>query len=179
VVRQLWAIPDAITRLLGTLAPVRSLARSLAADDVTEVLFLGRHIGYPIALEGALKLMELSYLPAQGFAAGEIKHGPIARIEAGTPVVIIALSRDRLYDKIVSNIQEVRARGARTIVIADEDDTAILAHADEVIRVPRTAILLSPLVTAIPMQVLACELALAKGLDIDQPRNLAKSVTVE
>jgi len=179
VVRQMRALPAQVDRVLDTVEPVRALARSLAADGVQQVLFLGRHVGYPMALEGALKLMELSYLPAQGFPAGELKHGPIARVEEGTPVVVIALERDRLYDKVLSNLQEVRARGARTIVVADERDTRISAYADTVIRVPRTAVLLSPLVTAVPLQVLACELALALGLDVDQPRNLAKSVTVE
>ena len=179
VVRQLVAIPKDMQRGLDGIEPVRELARSLAADGITEMLFIGRHVGYPMALEGALKMMELSYLPAQGFAAGEIKHGPIARIEKGTPVIVIALERDRLYEKVLSNIAECRARGARTIVIADENDTRIHSYADFVIPVPRTAVLLSPLVTAVPLQVLACELALARGLDVDQPRNLAKSVTVE
>ena len=179
VVRQLVSIPADIQRGIDRIEPVRELARELAADGVTEMLFIGRHIAYPMALEGALKMMELSYLAAQGFAAGEIKHGAIARIEAGTPVVVIALQRDRLYEKVLSNIAECRARGARTIVIADENDTGIHAYADFVIPVPRTAVLLSPLVTAVPLQVLACELALARGLDVDQPRNLAKSVTVE
>ena len=179
VLGQMQALPAAIQRTLGEMEPVRQIARSFAADGVTQVLFVGRHVGYPMALEGALKLMELSYLPAQGFAAGELKHGPIARIEDGTPVVAIALSRDRLYDKVLSTIAEVRARGARVIAIADEGDTHIAQHVDDVIRVPRTAVLLSPLVTAVPLQVLAVELALALGLDVDQPRNLAKSVTVE
>ncbi len=179
VVRQMQALPEQIERVIADTGPVRELARSLVADGVDQVLFLGRHVGYPMALEGALKLMELSYLPAQGFPAGEIKHGPIARVGAGTPVVVIALERDRLYDKVLSNMAEVRARGARVIVVADEHDTRIAEYADTVLRVPRTAVLLSPLVTAIPLQVLSCEVALALGLDVDQPRNLAKSVTVE
>jgi len=179
VVLQMQALPDHIARVLGDLGPVRAAARRLVADGVEQVLFLGRHVCYPMALEGALKLMELSYLPAQGFAAGELKHGPIARIGEGTPVVVIALERDRLYDKVLSNVAEVRARGARVIAVADEHDTRIGAYADTVLRVPRTAVLLSPLVTAVPLQVLACEMALALGLDPDQPRNLAKSVTVE
>jgi glucosamine--fructose-6-phosphate aminotransferase (isomerizing) len=179
VVRQLEALPELVRSVLDTVEPVRAIARKLAGDDVAQVLFIGRHVAYPMALEGALKLMELSYLPAQGFAAGELKHGPIARIEQGTPVVVIALERDRLYDKVLSNIQEVRARGAHVIAIADQHDTRIADFADDVVRVPRTSVLLSPLVTAVPLQVLACELALALGLDVDKPRNLAKSVTVE
>jgi len=179
VVRQMQALPAQIERVIAGAEPVRALARSLAADAVDQVLFLGRHVGYPMALEGALKLMELSYLPAQGFPAGEIKHGPIARVSEGTPVVVIALERDRLYDKVLSNIAEVRARGARVIVVADEHDTRIAAYAETVLRVPRTAVLLSPLVTAVPLQVLSSELAKALGHDVDQPRNLAKSVTVE
>jgi glucosamine--fructose-6-phosphate aminotransferase (isomerizing) len=179
VVRQLESLPEQVRSVLDTVEPVRALAKKLAIEGVPQVLFIGRHVAYPMALEGALKLMELSYLPAQGFAAGELKHGPIARIDHGTPVVVIALERDRLYDKVLSNIQEVRARGARVIAVAVEGDSRIASYADEVIRVPRTSVLLSPLVTAVPLQVLACELALALGLDVDKPRNLAKSVTVE
>jgi glucosamine--fructose-6-phosphate aminotransferase (isomerizing) len=180
VVDQLQDMPARLTRLLDTMAPVRALARELAG--VSTVLFIGRHVGYPVALEGALKLKELAYMHAEGFAAGELKHGPIALIEDGTPVICVVPSpagRGVLHDKIVSNIQEVRARGARTIVIAEDGDTAVEPYADTVIRVPRTPTLLSPLVTTVPLQVFACELALAKGLDVDQPRNLAKSVTVE
>jgi glucosamine--fructose-6-phosphate aminotransferase (isomerizing) len=180
VVRELCDMPEHVDQVLDTVEPVRDLARSLA--DVRAVLFLGRHVGYPVALEGALKLKELAYMHAEAFAAGELKHGPIALIEEGLPVVVVAPSprgRSVLHDKIVSNIQEIRARGARTIVIAEEGDTAVEPYADTVIRVPRTPTLLSPLVTTVPLQVFACELALAKGLDVDQPRNLAKSVTVE
>ena len=146
------------------------------------VLFIGRHVGYPVALEGALKLKELAYMHAEGFAAGELKHGPIALIDEGTPVVCVVPSpagRGVLHDKIVSNIQEVRARGARTIVIAEEGDEAVAPYADHLITVPRTPTLLAPLVTTVPLQVLACEIAAARGHDVDQPRNLAKSVTVE
>jgi glucosamine--fructose-6-phosphate aminotransferase (isomerizing) len=160
--------------------PVRELARDLSATGT--VLFIGRHVGYPVALEGALKLKELAYMHAEGFAAGELKHGPIALIDHGTPVVCVVPSpagRGMLHDKIVSNIQEVRARGARTIVIAEEGDEAVLPYADHVITVPRTPTLLAPLVTTVPLQVLACEIAAARGHDVDQPRNLAKSVTVE
>ncbi|HET6211564.1 MAG TPA: glutamine--fructose-6-phosphate transaminase (isomerizing) [Micromonosporaceae bacterium] len=180
VVEQLKAMPDNVRRVLSIMEPVRELARSLAG--ARSVLFIGRHVGYPVALEGALKLKELAYMHAEGFAAGELKHGPIALIDAGTPVVCIApspLGRGVLHDKVVSNIQEVRARGARTIVIAEEGDDAVRPYADHLISVPRTPTLLAPLVTTVPLQVLACEIAAARGHDVDQPRNLAKSVTVE
>jgi glucosamine--fructose-6-phosphate aminotransferase (isomerizing) len=159
---------------------VRELARSLA--DKNTVLFLGRHVGYPVALEGALKLKELAYMHAEGFAAGELKHGPIALIDEDLPVVVVVPSprgRSLLHDKIVSNIQEIRARGARTIVIAEEGDEAVAPYADHLIRVPVTPVLLQPLVATVPLQVFACELATARGNEVDQPRNLAKSVTVE
>ena len=146
------------------------------------MLFIGRHVGYPVALEGALKLKELAYMHAEGFAAGELKHGPIALIDKGTPVICVVPSpvgRGMLHDKVVSNIQEVRARGARTIVIAEEGDEAVAPYADHLIYVPRTPTLLAPLVTTVPLQVLAAEIAAARGHDVDQPRNLAKSVTVE
>ncbi|MCW6008798.1 glutamine--fructose-6-phosphate transaminase (isomerizing) [Micromonospora sp. CPCC 205371] len=180
VVEQLQRMPGKVTEVLETMEPVRELARSLA--DAKSVLFIGRHVGYPVALEGALKLKELAYMHAEGFAAGELKHGPIALIDEGCPVVCVVPSpagRGVLHDKIVSNIQEVRARGARTIVIAEEGDTAVEPYADHLVRVPRTPTLLAPLVTAVPLQVLACEIAATRGHDVDQPRNLAKSVTVE
>jgi glucosamine--fructose-6-phosphate aminotransferase (isomerizing) len=150
--------------------------------DTPTVLFLGRHVGFPVAMEGALKLKELAYIHAEGFPAGELKHGPIALVEPGQPVFVIVPSprgRDVLHSKVVSNIQEVRARGARTLVIAEDGDEAVLPYADEVFWVPQTPTLLAPLVTVVPLQIFACELATAKGLDVDQPRNLAKSVTVE
>jgi glucosamine--fructose-6-phosphate aminotransferase (isomerizing) len=180
VVSQLQAMPEKVDAVLETMEPVRELARSLA--DAKSVLFIGRHVGYPVALEGALKLKELAYMHAEGFAAGELKHGPIALIDHGTPVVCVVPSsagRGVLHDKIVSNIQEVRARGARTIVIAEEGDRTVLPYADHVVSVPRTPTLLAPLVTTVPLQVLACEIAATRGHDVDQPRNLAKSVTVE
>ncbi|MFY1677202.1 glutamine--fructose-6-phosphate transaminase (isomerizing) [Streptomyces sp. WMMC905] len=180
VVRDLAKIPAALERVLDTMVPVRELARSLAPKDT--VLFLGRHVGHPVALEGALKLKELAYMHAEGFAAGELKHGPIALIEDDLPVVVVVPSprgRSVLHDKIVSNIQEIRARGARTIVIAEEGDEAVVPYADHLIRVPATPTLLQPLVATVPLQVFACELATARGNDVDQPRNLAKSVTVE
>src|SRR5690554_5963260 len=159
---------------------VRATARSM--DGCDKVLFLGRHVGFPVALEGALKLKELAYIHAEGFAAGELKHGPIALIDEGQPVFVVVPSprgRNALHSKVVSNIQEIRARGARTLVIAEEGDTDVLPYADEVFFVPQVPTLLAPLLTTVPLQIFACELATAKGLDVDQPRNLAKSVTVE
>jgi glucosamine--fructose-6-phosphate aminotransferase (isomerizing) len=180
IVDQLWAMPGLIQQVLSTMDSVRELGRSLASHNT--FIFLGRHVGYPIALEGALKLKELAYVHAEGFAAGELKHGPIAVITEGTPVVAVVPSpagRGFLHDKVVSNIQEVRARGAMTIVIAEEGDDAVVPYADHLIRVPRTPTLLAPLVTTVPLQVLAASIADARGHDVDQPRNLAKSVTVE
>ncbi|HVW81652.1 MAG TPA: glutamine--fructose-6-phosphate transaminase (isomerizing) [Mycobacteriales bacterium] len=172
----LAATPDLVSEVLTRMDPVRKLAREIAGHE--RVLFLGRHVGYPMALEGALKLKELAYVSAEGFPAGEIKHGPIALIDKGTPVVVIA-PRHALTPKLVTNVQEIRARGARTIVIATDGDESVTPHADELIRVPDTKSLLSPMLTIVPLQVLAAEFAMARGLDIDQPRNLAKSVTVE
>jgi glucosamine--fructose-6-phosphate aminotransferase (isomerizing) len=180
VLEQLQSMPAAVEKVLETMEPVRALARELS--ESRSVLFIGRHVGYPVALEGALKLKELAYMHAEGFAAGELKHGPIALIDQGTPVVCIVpspIGRGVLHDKVVSNIQEVRARGARTIVIAEQGDIAVHPYADHLIEVPATPTLLAPLVTTVPLQVLACEIATARGHDVDQPRNLAKSVTVE
>ena len=179
IVGQLQQIPAAIQRVLAEAEPVRELARSLV--DTRSVLFLGRHVGYPVALEGALKLKELAYIHAEGFAAGELKHGPIALIDHRVPVFVVVppKGRDMLHDKVVSNIQEVRARGARTIVLAEDGDEDVVAYADELIRLPKVPTLLQPLVATVPLQIFACELADALGRDVDQPRNLAKSVTVE
>lgn len=180
VIRDLAQISGAVERVLETMEPVRELARSLAHKNT--VLFLGRHVGHPVALEGALKLKELAYMHAEGFAAGELKHGPIALIEEDLPVVVVVPSprgRSVLHDKIVSNIQEIRARGARTIVIAEEGDEAVVPYADHLVRIPATPTLLQPMVATVPLQVFACELATARGNEVDQPRNLAKSVTVE
>jgi glucosamine--fructose-6-phosphate aminotransferase (isomerizing) len=176
---QLASAPDKVAETLQRMEPVRALGRAL--KDEGRVLFLGRHVGFPVALEGALKLKELAYVHAEGFAAGELKHGPIALIEQGLPVVVVVPppSRPLLHDKIVSNIQEIRARGAKTIVIAQDGDDAVEPYADTLIRVPELPTLLQPLVATVPLQVFACALADAKGLDVDQPRNLAKSVTVE
>jgi glutamine---fructose-6-phosphate transaminase (isomerizing) len=180
VVDDLRAMPAKMASVLERLDPVRALAVELSS--ATSVLFLGRHVGYPTALEGALKLKELAYMHAEGFAAGELKHGPIALIEEGVPVITAVPSprgRSILHDKVVSNLQEVRARGARTIVIAEDGDTTVEPYADVVIRIPQSATLLQPLLSTIPLQVFACEMAKARGHDVDQPRNLAKSVTVE
>jgi glucosamine--fructose-6-phosphate aminotransferase (isomerizing) len=172
-------MPAKMAAVLENLEPVRELARELAG--ATSVLFLGRHVGYPVALEGALKLKELAYIHAEGFAAGELKHGPIALIEEGLPVfcVVPPQGRDQLHDKMISAIQEIRARGARTLLLAEEDDPAVAPYADSVIYLPRVPVLLQPLVAVVPLQLFACELASRMGHDVDQPRNLAKSVTVE
>ena len=158
---------------------MRALARELA--DARSVLFLGRHVGYPVALEGALKLKELAYMHAEGFAAGELKHGPIALIEPGLPVFVVVPPRGRgvLHDKVLNNMQEIRARGARTIVLAEAGDEDAASYADDLVTLPSVATLLQPLVATVPLQVFACEMATARGHDVDQPRNLAKSVTVE
>ncbi|MCG7426265.1 glutamine--fructose-6-phosphate transaminase (isomerizing) [Helcobacillus sp. ACRRO] len=180
VLDDLEQIPAKIQQVLDGSEQVEQLARDMV--DATSVLFLGRHVGYPTALEGALKLKEIAYIHAEGFAAGELKHGPIALVEDGQPVFVVVPSprgRDSLHSKVVSNIQEVRARGARTLVIAEEGDEDVLPYSDVVIRYPQTRTLFAPLLTIIPLQIFACELATAKGLDVDQPRNLAKSVTVE
>ena len=180
VVAQLQEMPGKVEAVLETMEPVRELARELAG--ARSVLFVGRHVGYPVALEGALKLKELAYMHAEAFAAGELKHGPIALIEDDLPVVVVVPSprgRSVLHDKIVSNIQEIRARGARTIVIAEEGDEAVVPYADHLVRIPATPTLLQPMVATVPLQVFACELATARGNEVDQPRNLAKSVTVE
>ena len=161
-------------------AEVDALVKDI--HDAKAVLFLGRHIGYPIALEGALKLKELAYMHAEGFPAGELKHGPIALIEDGLPVIVVMPSPvgcPLLHQKMLSNIAEIKARGARTIVVAEEGDAAARAHADHVLTVPAVATLHSPFVATVPLQMLAAGIALARGYDIDKPRNLAKSVTVE
>jgi glutamine---fructose-6-phosphate transaminase (isomerizing) len=180
VMKELHEIPAKLEELLGRMGRVKEVARFMA--DTRSVLFLGRNVGYPVAMEGALKLKELAYIHAEGFAAGELKHGPIALIEPGQPVFIVVPgpgTPHELHKKVVSNIQEIRARGARTLVVAEDGDEDVVAFADEVIRVPATSPLLAPLLTVVPLQVFALHLSTAKGLDVDQPRNLAKSVTVE
>ena len=178
---ELEAMPAKIQRVLDEVEPqVKELATGM--KDAGSVLFLGRHVGFPVAMEGALKLKEIAYIHAEGFAAGELKHGPIALIDQGQPVFVIVPSpngRDSLHAKVVSNIQEIRARGAETIVIAEEGDDAVREFANHVFYVPEAPTLLQPLLATVPLQIFACELAGAKGYDVDQPRNLAKSVTVE
>jgi len=171
--------PARMQQVLDDLGTVLQLARDFV--DNPSVLFLGRHVGYPIALEGALKLKEISYIHAEGFPAGELKHGPIALIEDGLPVFVVVppKGRDQLHDKVVSNIQEIRARGAMTIVLAEAGDTEVEPYADVLIPLPPMPTLFQPLTAIIPLQIFACELATLKGHDVDQPRNLAKSVTVE
>jgi glutamine---fructose-6-phosphate transaminase (isomerizing) len=179
VVAELGDMPDHVQRILDDADELYALAAEL--KNTRSVLFLGRHVGFPIALEGALKLKELAYIHAEGFAAGELKHGPIALIEPGMPVfcVVPPRGRDQLHEKMISAIQEVRARGARTIVLAEDDDPEVAAYADTVIRLPRVSTLLQPVSAVVPLQLFACELATLLGHDVDQPRNLAKSVTVE
>ncbi|RFA10053.1 glutamine--fructose-6-phosphate transaminase (isomerizing) [Subtercola boreus] len=177
---ELSSIPGKLEQVLLTKERIQELAKWMS--DSRAVLFLGRHVGYPVALEGALKLKELAYIHAEGFAAGELKHGPIALIEPGQPVFVVVPSpRDpnSLHAKVVSNIQEIRARGARILAIAEQGDAAVLPFADEVIPIPLAGALFEPLLAVVPLQIFAMELATAKGLDVDQPRNLAKSVTVE
>jgi glucosamine--fructose-6-phosphate aminotransferase (isomerizing) len=179
LIDELDKIPAALEEQLADMDGVLQLADQFA--DAPSVLFLGRHVGYPIALEGALKLKELAYIHAEGFAAGELKHGPIALIENELPVFVVMppQGRDMLHDKVISNIQEIRARGARTIVLAEEGDEGAVPYADVMITLPKVPTLLQPLVAIVPLQIFACELATRKGHDVDQPRNLAKSVTVE
>jgi glucosamine--fructose-6-phosphate aminotransferase (isomerizing) len=180
-VAELASLPEKIASVLEKENDhVSQLANWMA--DTRSVLFLGRHVGYPIALEGALKLKEISYIHAEGFAAGELKHGPIALIEPGQPVFVIVPSPRHsalIHSKVVSNIQEIRARGARVIVVAEEGDAAVLPFADEVIHIPLAGAMFEPVLAVVPLQIFAMALATAKGLDVDQPRNLAKSVTVE
>ncbi len=178
--RELEAMPDQVARVLTCMEPVSELARVFAASST--VLFLGRHVGYPVALEGALKLKELAYMHAEGFAAGELKHGPIALIEDGLPVIVVMPSPKNaamLHSKLLSNIREIQARGAITIVIAEEGDDTVRPYADHLIEIPAVSTLLQPLLSTIPLQVFAAEVARARGYDVDKPRNLAKSVTVE
>jgi glucosamine--fructose-6-phosphate aminotransferase (isomerizing) len=179
IVGELARMPAHVQHLLDAAGQVNALAAELS--ETRSVLFLGRHAGFPVALEGALKLKELAYIHAEGFAAGELKHGPIALVEDRLPVfcVVPPRGRDLLHDKMVSGIQEVRARGARTIVLAEEGDDEVAPYADDLIRLPRVPTLLQPMVAVVPLQLFACELASRNGHDVDQPRNLAKSVTVE
>jgi glutamine---fructose-6-phosphate transaminase (isomerizing) len=173
---ELLGIPSKVEQVLETVEALREMTRGF--KDASSVLFLGRHVGFPSALEGALKLKELAYMHAEGFAGGELKHGPIALIEEGTPVIaIMPPVGSEIREKMASNIQEVKARGAKVILVADTE--ADIPATDYAIRVPATHELLQPLVSIVPLQVFAYEMALVRGNDVDQPRNLAKSVTVE
>jgi len=177
IYKELLELPGKIEQILETVEPLRELTRKFAKNDT--VLFLGRNIGYPVALEGALKLKELAYIHAEGFAGGELKHGPIALIDQGTPVIAIlpAGKEHALDEKMLSNIQEVKARGARVIVIAEEG--VVVEGAEHVITIPAARPIFQPILATVPLQVFAYEMAVARGNDVDQPRNLAKSVTVE
>ncbi|WP_461108207.1 glutamine--fructose-6-phosphate transaminase (isomerizing) [Tessaracoccus terricola] len=176
---ELERMPAALQQLLDEQQTVLDLAEQF--KDASSVLFLGRHVGYPVALEGALKLKELAYIHAEGFAAGELKHGPIALVSQDLPIFVVVPphGRDQLRDKVISNIAEVRARGAKTIVLGDAADDEARAHAEVFIPLPPVSTLVQPLLAIVPLQLFACELATLKGHDVDQPRNLAKSVTVE
>jgi glucosamine--fructose-6-phosphate aminotransferase (isomerizing) len=176
IVGELRTLPDKVERALELDAQVREVSQRYA--EARDFLFIGRHTGYPAALEGALKLKEISYIHAEGYPAGELKHGPIALIEEGVPVVAVA-TECHVYPKVLSNIQEVKARGASVIAVATEGDERIADLADHVLYVPRTPELLSPVVVSVPLQLLAYHIAKIRGCDVDQPRNLAKSVTVE
>ncbi|MGZ4190383.1 MAG: glutamine--fructose-6-phosphate transaminase (isomerizing) [Actinomycetota bacterium] len=177
VVEDLHRLPEMIAEVLELRPQVREIGEHIA--DSRTVLFMGRHVGYPMALEGALKLKEISYLHAEGFAAGEMKHGPIALVEEGVPVIAVA-TQCHVFSKVLSNIQEVKARGAYVIAICSAGDRDEVArHADRVLEVPRIHELLVPALIAVPLQLLAYEVATIRGSDVDQPRNLAKSVTVE
>ena len=176
--KELLKLPAKVPEVLASLDQVSALA--IKMSNAKTVLFLGRNVGFPVAMEGALKLKELAYIHAEGFAAGELKHGPIALIEQDQPVIVILPSpNDPLHPKVISNIQEIKARGATVIAIAEVGDKEASKYAENVWFVPATNWLMAPVLTVIPLQAFAMELANAKGLDVDQPRNLAKSVTVE
>ena len=178
--RELEAMPQLVAQVLTHLEPVVALGQRFA--QAPTILFLGRHVGYPVALEGALKLKELAYMHAEGFAAGELKHGPIALIDDDLPVIVVMPSpkgASMLHAKLLSNIREIQARGAITIVIAEEGDDTVRPYADYIFEIPATTTLFQPLLSTIPLQVFAAAVARARGYDVDKPRNLAKSVTVE
>jgi glutamine---fructose-6-phosphate transaminase (isomerizing) len=177
ILDRLHELPDRITEFLNGDHPIDEIARRFY--DQPFFLYLGRHIGLPVALEGALKLKEISYVPTDAYSAGEMKHGPIALLEEGTPVVVVATDQKLIYDKVISNIQETRARGAHVIAIATDGNEDIQHHADDVIYVPRTPAFLQAALAVVPLQLLAYRIARLRGLNVDQPRNLAKTVTVE
>ena len=176
IYEEMITLPEKIEQVLATDAAVQEVAQSMAA--VKRFYFIGRHVGYPVALEGALKLKEISYLPAEGYPAGELKHGPIAMIDSDAVVFGVA-TRTRLWEKMTSNLEEVRVRGARIVVVANEGDTQSVGLGDAAFEVPKTHALLAPVLDVIPLQLFAYHLAVALGNDVDRPRNLAKTVTVE
>jgi glutamine---fructose-6-phosphate transaminase (isomerizing) len=176
IVDQVYTLPKKVARFLDGDHPIEEIAQRFYQQDF--FLYLGRHIGLPVALEGALKLKEISYIPTEAYSAGEMKHGPIALLDEGTPVVVVA-TNIHVYDKLVSNIQETRARGAHVIAIATDGNEDIQHHADDVIYVPRTPSFLQAVLAVVPLQLLAYRIARLRGLNVDQPRNLAKTVTVE
>jgi glucosamine--fructose-6-phosphate aminotransferase (isomerizing) len=177
IVNSVYQLPAQMTQFLDGSPPIDSIARRFY--DRPFFLYLGRNIGLPVALEGALKLKEISYIPTEAYSAGEMKHGPIALLDESTPVVVVATRMERVYEKLVSNIQEVRARGAHVIAIASDDNEDIQHHADDVIYVPKAPSFLSAILAVMPLQLLAYRIARLRGLPVDQPRNLAKTVTVE
>jgi glucosamine--fructose-6-phosphate aminotransferase (isomerizing) len=177
IVNAVYQLPAQMTQFLDGNHPIDDIARRFY--DRPFFLYLGRNIGLPVALEGALKLKEISYIPTEAYSAGEMKHGPIALLDDSTPVVVVATRMERVYEKLVSNIQEVRARGAHVIAIASDDNEDIQHHADDVIYVPKAPAFLSAILAVIPLQLLAYRIARLRGLPVDQPRNLAKTVTVE
>jgi len=177
ILDQLYELPQKIEQFLDGDHPVEEIAQRLY--DKPFFLYLGRHIGLPVALEGALKLKEISYIPTDAYSAGEMKHGPIALLEEGTPVVCVATDQKVIYEKVVSNIQETRARGAHVIAIATDGNEDIQHHADDVIYIPRSPAFLQSVLAVVPLQLLAYRIARLRGLNVDQPRNLAKTVTVE
>jgi glucosamine--fructose-6-phosphate aminotransferase (isomerizing) len=176
MIEELRAVPDAIRHALECHDEVRRIAEKY--HEVENCLYLGRQYLYPVALEGALKLKEISYIHAEGYPAAEMKHGPIALVDENTPTIFL-LTRGRVFDKVLSNVEEIKARGGPVIAIATEGDEETAERADDVIFVPDVPEYLQPLVTAIPLQLLAYHIALLRGCDVDKPRNLAKSVTVE
>jgi glucosamine--fructose-6-phosphate aminotransferase (isomerizing) len=176
ILDEVYDLPNKIERFLDGDHPIDEIAQRF--HDKPFFLYLGRHIGLPVALEGALKLKEIAYIPTEAYSAGEMKHGPIALLDTDTPVVVVA-TRIHVYEKIISNIQEVRARGAHVIAIASDGDEDIQHHADDVIYVPRSPAFLGAVLAVLPLQLLAYRIARLRDLNVDQPRNLAKTVTVE
>ena len=177
ILDEVYRMPEKMRRFLRRSHPIDEIAQRFYREPF--FLFLGRHIGLPVALEGALKLKEISYIPTEAYSAGEMKHGPISLLEEGTPVVVVATRMNTVYDKVVSNIQETRARGAHVIAIATEGNEEIQHHADDVIYIPESPAFLQAVLAILPLQLLAYRIARLRGLNVDQPRNLAKTVTVE